>query len=147
MLLSLPGCWHRTGTCTRAQQHSLGQSTVIPKGKQGPEESTCAGGAPVSHQGEVSEETTLRCSRGCPAKHRGCRLLVPGGLAVWADSLQQTDRQHAADRQPAAAADRKTDSHAAAAGTSRHRSAAALMQPAAAAPPLLAISLLLKVRF
>lgn len=109
MLLSLPGCWHRTGTCTRAQQHSLGQSTVIPKGKQGPEESTCAGGAPVSHQGEVSEETTLRCSRGCPAKHRGCRLLVPGGLAVWADSLQQTDRQHAADRQPAAAADRQTD--------------------------------------
>lgn len=135
MLLSLLGCWHRTGSCTKAKQHGLGQITVIPKRKQCPEASACAGGAQVSHQREASEESTLHPDQ--PST---------GPLAPHARWPSGVGRQTACSSRHTAHS-RQTDS------LQQQQQACpctevplALMQPAAA-PPLLAISLLLNVYF
>lgn len=108
MLLSLPGCWQRTGSCTRAKRHSLGQISY-PKGKQGPEASACAGGGQASHQGEEKTLHPAQPSMGPLAAH----ARWPGSAAsnsqpahsssqpACRNSPQQTDSLHQTTRQPA----------------------------------------------
>lgn len=110
MLLSFPGCWQRTGSCTRAKRHSLGQISY-PKGKQGPEASACAGGGQASHQGEEKTLHPAQPSMGPLAAH----ARWPGSAAsnsqpahsssqpACRNSPQQTDSLQYTDSQPAAA--------------------------------------------
>lgn len=135
MLLSLSGCWHRTGTCTSTKRHSLGQMTVTPKDKQGTEVSTCAGGAQGSHQegfqrrGSSTADGTAWPSTGLPAACAGWS----GGAGRQTARSGQTDRQTTAQQQHQAHPSREMPLHP--------------CSPGAAAPPLLTISLLLKVCF